>query len=474
MDREPPDPVITPADQEALEQLVGTATFERGSGYAHGGAVRNRTWSPGGTRVVGEVQGGAARPYVASVELTRSATQELADFQATCTCPVGVNCKHAVALVLADDPDDAGPVTTRPTLTLVQGDGPAAHPSRSGRGAVRGLPEPSDPEHWALPLEALLGADDEAGPAAPLDDPEAAEIALLFELTLGAMTSARRSGSATPGIRVRPVVPGRSGNWVKGGISWSGLDYFAYGRTRSPRLKEQLALVKELLALSQLSSRPSNWGYQDETVRLESINSRRLWDLLGEARGLGLPLLQSGRSARAVALLPVPAAVTIDVTRTDTGLRAEPRIGTDALRLPLETSMLIGRPAHGIAWWEEQPAPSGGTQAVEPGTRRPRHPGRRRPPGLPAHRHGRRAPSRRGAIPPGPGAQAPSTGGSGLERRLGGAARGAGRPPSSCRSATTRGTGSNWCGSGVARGPRAVSPCGAHGGGSATGPPKRP
>ena len=40
--------MISPADQEVLEQLVGTATFERGTGYAHGGAVRNRTWSPGG------------------------------------------------------------------------------------------------------------------------------------------------------------------------------------------------------------------------------------------------------------------------------------------------------------------------------------------------------------------------------------------------------------------------------------------
>ncbi len=49
--------MISPADQVVLEQLVGSATFERGCGYAHGGAVRNRTWSPGGTRVVGEVQG---------------------------------------------------------------------------------------------------------------------------------------------------------------------------------------------------------------------------------------------------------------------------------------------------------------------------------------------------------------------------------------------------------------------------------
>ena len=64
--------VITPADEEVLEQLVGSGTFARGSGYAQAGAVRKRTWSPGGTHVVGEIQGGAAKPYVASVTLTRS------------------------------------------------------------------------------------------------------------------------------------------------------------------------------------------------------------------------------------------------------------------------------------------------------------------------------------------------------------------------------------------------------------------
>ena len=356
--------MISPADQQVLEQLVGTATFERGSGYAHGGAVRNQTWSPGGTRVVGEVQGGAARPYVASVELTRSPSEALSDFRATCTCPVGVNCKHAVALVLADDPAEAEPPT--PTLTLVRGGGSPAPAARTGQGRggpVRGVPRPTDPGDWALPLEALLQADDDGDDGAPAEESGTAELALQFELTLGVMTAARRSGSPTPGIRVRPVVPGRTGAWVRGGISWSGLDYFAYGRRRSARFDAQLQLLKELLALSQVSaSRPGQWGYQDETVRLEAIASRRLWDLLGEARALGLPLIQAGRGARPVTLLPAAAEVTIDVTRTATGLRAEPRIGSDTLRLPLETSMLIGRPAHGIAWWDELTAPSGGTQ----------------------------------------------------------------------------------------------------------------
>ncbi len=364
--------MISPDDQDVLEELVGATTFARGLGYAHGGAVRNRTWSPGGTRVVGEVQGGAARPYVASVELSRSPSHELEDFRATCTCPVGFNCKHAVALVLADDPglaedpdedgaeDDDHPA---PTLTLVRGDGPTTRTrGTTERRAVRGVPDPARPEDWALPLEALLDGDGDGDDGDPAEQSDTAGIALLFELTLGAMATGRRSGSPSPGIRVRPVLPGAHGNWIKSGISWSSLDYFAHGRPRSPRLREQLALIKELLALSQLSSRGGNWGYQDETVRLETITSRRLWDLLGEARALGLPLVQAGRNARPVHFLSVPAEVTVDVTLTTTGLRAQPRIGTATLPLPLETSMLIGRPAHGIAWWEEHPSPGGGTQ----------------------------------------------------------------------------------------------------------------
>ncbi len=131
--------MISRADQEVLEQMVGPATFERACGYAHGGAVGNRTWSLGGTRVVGEVQGGAARPYVASVELTRTDSEGLSGFRATCTCPVGVNCKHAVALVLAEDPDDKGDEgeepTGPPTLTLLRGDGEVHSLRRGGRSS---------------------------------------------------------------------------------------------------------------------------------------------------------------------------------------------------------------------------------------------------------------------------------------------------------------------------------------------------
>ncbi|HXA31003.1 MAG TPA: DEAD/DEAH box helicase [Acidimicrobiales bacterium] len=339
--------MITPADEQALEQLVGSATFERGIGYAQSGAVRKRTWSPGGTGVVGEIQGGAARPYVASVTLTRSDSEQLSAFQATCTCPVGRNCKHAVALVLA--PPSEAPSSRAPSLVLVKGESapvggdPGAASSVAPRRPTDG--QDQGPKDWELPLQALLDSDGEEGE-------EAAEIGLQFELVL---ESAERGGRG-PGIRVRPVIPGRNGNWVRTGVSWGSLDHFPRGpAARSPQAAERLDLVKEFLALSRLANGRTMYSYSDDVVRLEAISSRRLWDLLGEARTLGLPLLQSGRNAQPITLLPTPAAVTIDVIKTEPGLRVEPRIGIKGHSLPLETSMLIGRPAHGIAWWDERP-----------------------------------------------------------------------------------------------------------------------
>ena len=165
------------------------------------------------------------------------------------------------------------------------------------------------------------------------------------------------------GIRVRPVVPGQNGNWVRTGVSWANLDYYRYGATRTPLAAERLLLVKELLALSRLTHRPNLYSYSDDVVRLETISSRRLWDLLGQASVLGLPLVQPGRKAAPVMLLSAAAEVTVDVIRTESGLRVEPRIGAPDQRVPLERSMLIGSPAHGIAWWDE---PTGAASSEKP------------------------------------------------------------------------------------------------------------
>ncbi len=349
--------MISPADEVALRQLVGVKTFARAAAYARGGAVRSREWDEGGLRVAGEVQGGAAAPYRASVELTRSPSTRLSTLQAVCSCPVEVNCKHAVALLLArDDPAPApSPAGGRRSLTLVQGSArPAGVKGASGRSTShaerRAAPAPAD---WERPLQALLVDDDEVvGEEGP------PEIGLQFELVLAQQQVGRQSGVATSGIRVRPVVPSRSGNWVRTGISWANLDYRSYGRFRSTAAAERLGLVKELLALSRLSSSPYSYSYSNADVWLEKITSRRVWDLLHQARDLQVPLVSPGRQALPVVLHPSPAVVTLDVTRGGSDLLLQPYVDVGAEDVPLGSSVLLGSPAHGIAWWDAGSATS--------------------------------------------------------------------------------------------------------------------
>ena len=113
---------ITPADEATLRRLVDPATYARGRAYARLGTVTRRQWDDDGTRVLGEIQGGADRPYQASVVLTRSASEHLTAVDATCSCPVTKSCKHAVALLLAEgigSPQPPLPSPQPPHLRLV-------------------------------------------------------------------------------------------------------------------------------------------------------------------------------------------------------------------------------------------------------------------------------------------------------------------------------------------------------------------
>ncbi len=48
----------------------------------------------------GEVQGSERRPYTLSVELTLTPTGDIDNWDSDCSCPVGYNCKHGVALTI--------------------------------------------------------------------------------------------------------------------------------------------------------------------------------------------------------------------------------------------------------------------------------------------------------------------------------------------------------------------------------------
>ena len=334
--------MLTPADTQSLRRLVGSATFTRGQAYARQGAVRSVAWKKDRTRASGKVQGANLAPYAVSIILRRSTSDRLIDIDAVCTCPMEINCKHAVALLLAGT---APLAATRAT--------PAKKP-RSGTDQKPTARRAPKRPAWESSLQTLMSATT-SGPSGS----EPGEIGLQFELVMTPPKLASRQNSSAPGVRVRPVLRSRSGHWVKTGISWSRLEYASYGRWGPGRHAEHLTILTELLALSRLSRARSYYNPADETLWLETVNSRRLWDLLVEARDLELPLLHAGRMPGPIDLRVSPAAVTLDATRHGDGLELRPHVGVDGHEVPLGSSLLIGRPAHGIAWWHDPVHPPG-------------------------------------------------------------------------------------------------------------------
>ena len=345
---------MTSGDEATLKQIVGSTTFTRGLDYARNGAVQTRRWTPDGTRLVGKVQGTDIDPYAVEVVVSTSATGGLVDIQGACACPVHYNCKHAVALLLADDRRDP---TTAPVLTVVRNDVPPTGPATSAadRNAPGQAAMPtSSPSDWERSLRLLVDPTATVGTAGSMG-PSAPNLGLQFEVVSSSSRSQNQGSTPAPGIRLRPVVrKGNSRNWVRTGITWARLEQLSYGRPPSSSVRH-LTILTELLALSRLSSPRTYYASSNEAVWLQTINSRRLWDLLHEARDLRLPLLLAGRQAEAVDLHAAPTRVTVDARREETGIVLRPQIEADGLTVPLGSVLFIGEPAHGIAWWESSP-----------------------------------------------------------------------------------------------------------------------
>ncbi len=314
------------ADEVTLRILVGATTLARGRAYADGGAIEAIEWDPEARRATGRVKGSRSNAYSVSVVLTRHPDGSLRSMAGICSCPVRRDCKHTVALLLAAIREDEAP---------------------SGAPAV-------EPEAWSAPLEALIGSmrPAEDAPGRGLD----LTLGLQFELVAARPVAGRQPARpAGPGVRLRPVTLSDRGNWVRNGVSWTSLDY----GWRAPRPAAPLELLRELRALARLGD-SRRWAVTgEENLWLESVQSRRVWDLLAEADGAGLALVPSGRDAGPVVVERGPAATVLDIASDPAGgLSVKAGLvpasgGPPAMGPGL---LFVGRPAHGAVWWEHRPA----------------------------------------------------------------------------------------------------------------------
>jgi hypothetical protein len=262
-------------DLSEVEDVVGPRAFERGRAYARRGRALKLRWDPGTATLSGSVVGhGGLYTTVAYFDDGSDGALELQEGE--CSCPVGRDCKHVAAIVIA---------------------------AANGRPTQRGSEPASrdEPPAWEQPLRALV----EAPAAASVGDPLAIELALQVN---------GLAGARAPRLVARLMRPGARGGWINGSLTWHGLEYSS-SREHRP---DHGSLVRELHAAQRARRTGIYYSYGSEKTLDLSDCGPQLWSLLDEAARIGLPLIHAGQG---MGELPPyrRGEVAIDVTRAADG-----------------------------------------------------------------------------------------------------------------------------------------------------------
>jgi superfamily II DNA or RNA helicase len=326
--------VLPDFDLPSLIGSVGPTSYAKGAEYAARRAVAHVQWNASERALSGVVRGSNGNLYATSAYFSLIGGRPPAFDHGECSCPVGVDCKHAVALVLT------GTVT-------------GTAQSAAGQAALRTRPAP---EAWQRSLDSLLG---------PMTAPASREtgMPLGVELTLSGDGSEGRPrypvrAASRPQLQARLVRPGKNGGWVAGGLHWGKLESLRY---YSDHPESHVRLLRELYAL-YLSARDSSgyysYGYDVRSIELSAIDSPQLWPLLDEAESVGLQFVHERK------LGPVrryrDAELCLDVTRTDPSgpLTIAAAIRAEGAPPDAAPVTFIGAKGHGIVGAE--PAGPGG------------------------------------------------------------------------------------------------------------------
>ncbi len=313
-------------DLAEIEAVVGSRSYARGLDYAQNNRVLAIEWDASTGTLTGSVVGRGAL-YDTAAFFTVDRDGALAFDDGECTCPVGYNCKHVAAIVIAvADGREADRKRGRPRSQLR-----VVSPSSSSSSSP-----PPQPPSWEQPLRALI----DPPPA------RAAGTPLAIELDLHASGVA---DGATPRLMARLMREGARGGWVNGSLNWSGLDswHVKSGEYRA----DHLALIRELYAVHRArDERPTYYTHAaDKVLDLGGCDSVQLWSLLAEAERLGVKLIHAYPAFGEVRCHE-RGELLIDVTRgADRGsiVRAVLRVdGQDAE--DLEPLLFLGSSGHGV------------------------------------------------------------------------------------------------------------------------------
>ncbi|MBU0749617.1 MAG: DEAD/DEAH box helicase [Gammaproteobacteria bacterium] len=158
----------------------------------------------GGNRwlIKGEVQGSLPEPYEVSVELVLAPNGQVKHWSGDCSCPVGGDCKHAVALTL--EAAHRGPDKDQQPVQAVD----ALRSLQDRKDALARAEAEARLVHWLQEWDRAVGS---ATPLAPTAQPGRPECYLYLVSTV------ERSRTSVPQLQMEAVVsyPKVTGGWSK-------------------------------------------------------------------------------------------------------------------------------------------------------------------------------------------------------------------------------------------------------------------
>ncbi len=316
----PPPPWVNRLSDASLRHRLGSGAFERGVRYARDNAVTSVSTGDRGRMLMATVRGSGRSSYQTLVAVEGDRPDGSVRWTGRCSCPVRQDCKHVAAVIL----------TTRHRLAGTQ------QPAKAS---------------WEMQLADLVR---------PEPEPERAEARLGLQLDVVTRKPSRYAHSpvAVPRLRLRPVTPGKSGDWIKTGVSWREL-HTTHSRVPigAHPLEAVLAIVTQYRAGQPAYVSP----YSDPQIHLDDLG-RNGWRLLATAQESGVQLLRGGRSRSApragdaeltgpaVQLAQGPASIVLDLrqpAQADVELAVVVRIPGEADLAPDRVSA-VGDPAHGL------------------------------------------------------------------------------------------------------------------------------
>lgn len=328
-------------DIQALVATFGDTMAARGRDYAAEDRVLTLKFNEDTGRLVGRVRGSEDKIWRASVTLRKTDSSlggiPIWDVDwATCSCPVGVDCKHAAALIFESN---ERAVASSDVLTAADLE-PSQEPEEPENG-IPGLP-------WRQVVNELLPVMD--------SDQEFTDVALGVEIDAlhtepaGYRTRfAWREATAEDlqnqtdlTIRLRPLRVGARGRWIKGNMNWTLFDLPFHQSAHGPYqfLPEQHDALHELnrLYTTSVSSLGSN-----DVITLATINMPQMWDVLAKIDNAGIQLVPLQKIINRVTVT-APARIIFDATETendDVALRIQAQLPTETL-VPSGTLGAIG------------------------------------------------------------------------------------------------------------------------------------